>query len=44
MIIQCAWCNKYLGEKEPLDDKGVTHGMCPGCFEKEIAKIDKKEG
>ncbi len=29
----CAWCEKegkleLLGEKEPLDDPTVTHGVC----------------
>lgn len=33
MIIICAWCTKYLGEKEPLDDHRQTHSMCGQCFE-----------
>jgi len=31
MKIQCAWCGKDLGEKEPLDDGRVTHGICQEC-------------
>ena len=27
----CAWCNKALGEREPLDDPQITHGICPAC-------------
>jgi len=23
-----------MGEKEPLDDKSYTHGVCPECSEK----------
>lgn len=32
MKIVCAWCEKELGEKEPLEDKDITHGMCFRCF------------
>ena len=33
MIAVCAWCERagqpaVLGEREPLDDPRVTHGMC----------------
>lgn len=33
MIAICAWCVRdglpaVLGEREPLDNPGVTHGMC----------------
>jgi len=38
MIRMCAWCNTVLGEKEPLDDHNITHGMCKPCLEKESAK------
>ncbi len=31
MKIICAWCNKDMGEKEPLDNLETTHGMCPMC-------------
>ena len=33
MIRQCAWCNKNMGEVEPLEDKRTTHGICPECYE-----------
>lgn len=39
--IICAWCGKYLGEKEGID--GDTHGICPDCYEKEIGKIKTKK-
>lgn len=34
MKIICAWCERdglpaFLGEREPLDDLSVTHGICP---------------
>ena len=31
MKVVCAWCKKDLGEKEPLKDKSITHGICPEC-------------
>ena len=31
MILICAWCGKNLGEKKPLDNKDVTHGICELC-------------
>jgi len=30
MIVICAWCKKELGEKEPMENKTETHGVC--CF------------
>lgn len=33
MTIICAWCKKALGEKEPLEDKSISHTICPGCKE-----------
>lgn len=36
MKIVCAWCGKYMGEKEPLDDPQTTHGICPDCY-KEVS-------
>ena len=32
MKIVCAWCKKNMGEKEPLDDEGITHTICPDCL------------
>jgi hypothetical protein len=31
MITVCAWCQRFMGQKEPLDDPSVTHGICPTC-------------
>jgi len=33
MVVLCAWCRRdgesgYLGELEPLDNPGPTHGVC----------------
>lgn len=49
VIVKCGWHEKYygkekiIGEKEPLKDKSVTHGLCKKCekkFKKEIDLID----
>jgi len=31
MITVCAWCQKYMGMKEPSSDPAVTHGICSTC-------------
>lgn len=51
MKIVCAWCGKTTGEKEPLEDKSVTHGICEKCLIKnfphiaeKVAEVEKQEG
>jgi PAS domain-containing protein len=42
----CSYCRLDLGEREPLDDPRVTHGMCPACadaFEKQWAGVELSE-
>lgn len=41
MIRQCGWCKEYMGEKEPLEDRSITTGICDPCREEYLAK--KKE-
>jgi hypothetical protein len=31
MIRWCAYCQKFLGEKEPRSDFCLTHGICAQC-------------
>jgi len=31
MITVCAWCQRYMGTKDPLDVPTVTHGICGTC-------------
>src|SRR5262245_54055065 len=31
MVTICAWCQRYLGIKEPLADPSLTHGICKTC-------------
>jgi len=43
VIILCAWCGKNLGEKEPLEDKSITHGICKECKKQLLADLNKKD-
>jgi hypothetical protein len=31
MRVVCSYCREELGEKEPLDDDAISHGMCEAC-------------
>jgi len=35
MVIVCAWCQKYMGSKEPFFDPAVSHGICSSCVERD---------
>lgn len=35
MIVQCSYCKRRIGVKEPLDDNRISHGICGECFVKE---------
>ena len=35
MVTVCAWCQKYMGSKEPLQDPSVSHGICSACVERQ---------
>ena len=39
MIRFCKWCEQYMGEKAPFDDKSITHGICVECAERIRAEI-----
>ena len=36
----CSWCKKDMGEKEPLSDKSITHGVCSKCLEKLTKEVE----
>ena len=36
MVTVCAWCQKYMGSKEPLHNPAVSHGICDDCFERDF--------
>lgn len=42
MFIQCCYCQKDMGEKEPLEDHSTSHGICDDCFKEELEKLDKE--
>lgn len=44
MKIVCAWCQKDMGEKEPLEDTAITHSICDACQQKQINDIAKSLG
>ena len=41
MKILCAWCYKFMGTKEPLEDTDTTHGMCQDCYAKVIKRKEE---
>ncbi len=41
MIRVCCYCKRKMGEKEPLEDKTETHGICKKCYRKVTTMIDK---
>jgi hypothetical protein len=32
MVNVCAWCERFLGIKEPKENSTLTHGICRSCF------------
>ena len=41
MITWCAWCDTKMGEKAPLDDVSVSHGICPPCAKRHFGISDE---
>jgi hypothetical protein len=39
MICQCAWCHRLLGQKAPIEDRSITHGICVSCSQKLLAAV-----
>ena len=40
MKIVCAWCNKYMGEKDGKGVRGITHSVCEKCIVEAMAKVE----
>jgi len=38
LIVQCAWCNKPLGQKDGKGVSGISHGICKSCVKKYFKK------
>ena len=41
MRVQCAGCEKDMGEKPPYDDPSITHGICDECLPKALKSACK---
>jgi hypothetical protein len=41
MIVKCCVCQKTIKEKEPHNDKRISHSLCDRCLEIEIERIRK---
>ena len=35
MVTVCAWCQKYMGSMEPLQETRISHGICGDCAERD---------
>lgn len=35
MVTVCAWCQRYMGSKEPFANPAVSHGICLPCQERQ---------
>jgi hypothetical protein len=35
MVHICAWCERFLGIKEPAGSHAITHGICESCYERQ---------
>lgn len=40
MILWCAYCQHFVGEKPPYDNFEITHGICPSCGAREVELTD----
>lgn len=40
---QCCVCGVFMGEKEPLENKEITHGYCNNCLTEFLRKNGMKE-
>ncbi len=41
LIVMCAWCGRYIGEKDGGGTSGVSHGICEDCAEAENRRAEK---
>jgi len=45
MIRICNWYHepRVLGEKEPLEDKSETHGLCEECYDRFVTEHKERK-
>lgn len=43
--VVCAWCKEEMGTKQAdnLPEGSVTHGICPGCYKKQLEQLPKPQ-
>lgn len=41
MTTICAWCGEFQQEKAPMNDKRVSHTICPKCKEKVLGESER---
>jgi hypothetical protein len=42
MIRVCYLCKKVYGEKAPIEDRSISHGLCEDCVPLEAARIEEE--
>jgi hypothetical protein len=40
--IECVYCGKDMGEKDGKGVSGVSHAICPECFQREMDVINNE--
>ena len=41
MRIVSAWCKRIISEPPSLTEAPTTHGICPRCYEEQVAALDR---
>ena len=39
MVVICAVCQKFIREKEPLEDTAITHGYCTVHYQEALEQV-----
>jgi methanogenic corrinoid protein MtbC1 len=43
VIIWCAYCQQFLGEAAPFENKDFSHGICPSCAKRGLDLTEEQE-
>jgi hypothetical protein len=43
MLRRCDWCGLVLGQSKPLDEAGVTHGICLPCADRMLEEFRQRQ-
>jgi hypothetical protein len=41
VISVCSYCRQVIGEKEPYENKMISHGICTACWDYHMPKIEE---